>query len=68
MAMVHGSENIAGHFGFTYTRKLNRLKIVLWNLGQLGNHPVKFFQSPKQDGYMKIAYGRLFMAGRRSVL
>lgn len=44
------------------------LKIVLWNLGQLGNPPDNFFQSPKQDGYMKTAYGGLFLAGRKSVL
>lgn len=57
MAMVLGSENTAGHFGFIFVPKLNMLKMVLWNLGQLGNHPDKFFQPPKQDGYMKTLWG-----------
>lgn len=68
MAMVHGIENTAEHFGFTYTRKLNRLKIIFWNLDQLGNPPDKFFQSPEEDGYMKTAYRGLFLAGKKSVL
>lgn len=61
MAMVLGSENTAGHFGFIYAPKLKRLKMVLWNLGQLGNHPNKIFQPPKQDGYMKTVYGGLLL-------
>lgn len=68
MPMVHRSENRAGHFGSTYTRKLNRLKNVLWSLGQLGNHPDKFLLSQKQEGCMKTAYMGLLLAGRKLVL
>lgn len=68
MPMVHGSENRAGHFGSTYTRKLNRLKNVLWSLGQLGNHPDKFLLSQKQEGCMKTAYMGLLLAGKKLVL
>lgn len=68
MATVLGSENTAGHFGFICAPKLNRLKMVLWNLGQLGNLPDKFFQPPKQDGYMKTVYGGLLLSGRKPIL
>lgn len=55
--MVHGSKNTAEHFGLTYTQKLNRLKIIFWNLDQLGNPPDKFFQSPKRKATWKLPAG-----------
>lgn len=64
--MVHRKGNRARHLGFTYTRKLNRLKKDFWNLDQLGNHPDKFFPSPKQDGWMKTAWRELLLEESRS--
>lgn len=58
MAMIHGTENT----GRTFWLHLH-LKIK-----EVANHLDNFFQSPKEDGYMKTAYGLSFLAGRKSVL